>query len=121
MPVTGKAGLNLIPGLPVDDGRVLALIDLTLGRLALVIEGVEVLLETGVGGDAGVDGASEPRLPQIGRHGGAPGRSRAQEAGALPAPAAMLLGALRPERRPKKRWPFQLVPVIALAIMERLP
>src|SRR5271165_5473296 len=33
-----------------------------LGSLALVVEGVEVLLQTRAGGDAGIDGAEEPRL-----------------------------------------------------------
>ena len=34
-------------------------LDVGLRRLALVVEGVEVLLQTQVGGDAGIDGAAK--------------------------------------------------------------
>jgi hypothetical protein len=39
-----------------------------LGSLALVVEGIEVLLETGVGGDARVDGAALDNLALIPLH-----------------------------------------------------
>ena len=119
--------------------------DIGLGCLALVVEGVEILFEPGVGGDAGVDRAAEPLLAPVDRHGAAPmsgsaviaslvgsGRHARWSVAALPfqpsdhrAPFSVLAPPFPhgrpPERSPKKRWPFQLVPVIALATIDRLP
>src|SRR5271166_3279560 len=89
-------------------------LDVGLGGFALVVEGIEVLFETGVRRHAGVDGPSEPRLLALRRHSAAPLGRKATDLAAWAALAVILAGDLRPDRNPKKRWPFQLVPVIAL-------
>ena len=71
-------------------------LDVGFGRLALVVEGVELLLEPMLGRDPGVDGAAQRLGP----------RSR--------------LASTTRSRRPKKRGPFQLVPVMARATSDRL-
>ena len=78
---------------------------------ALVVEGIEVLFEADVGRHSGVDGAAEPRLRSLRRHGIASSASVALQ----------IRLDWRPTLSPKKRWPFQLVPVMALAIIDRLP
>src|SRR5271166_6793878 len=55
------------------------------------------------------------------RHSAAPLGRKATDLAALSALAVILAGDLRPDRNPTKRWPIQLVPVIALAITDRLP
>src|SRR5271166_3157466 len=67
-----------------------------------------------------IDPASQTLLA-LKRHSAAPLGRKATDLAALSALAVILAGDLRPDRNPKKRWPFQLVPVIALAIADRLP
>ena len=71
-------------------------LDVGLGGLALGVERVELLLQPMLGRDPGVDGAAQT----------------------LDARLFMLPGA--PSRRPKKRGPFQRVPVMARATSDRL-
>src|SRR6516225_10204452 len=96
-------------------------LDIGLRRLPLGVEGVEVLFKPLVGRDPGVDRAAQTALGcQILHRGVSPdGASRQAAAAALPflfrwsdAPSA---ATVFPWRSPKKRWPFQFVPVIALA------
>ncbi len=101
-----------------------ALVHLTfnkgLGGLSLGVEGIELLFETRVGGDASVDCAANGR-----GHGLPPTRDdcRARR-------AARRLSArwhfvrplvLAPRSRAKKRRPFHRTPVMARATAERLP
>src|SRR5271166_5815150 len=67
-----------------------------------------------------IDPASQTLLA-LQRHSAAPLGRKATDLAALSALAVILAGDLQPDRNPKKRWPFQLVPVIALAIADRLP
>jgi hypothetical protein len=105
----------------------------------LVVERVELLLQAMLRRDAGVDGAAQHRFASLRSHGDAACRfgRRAKAAPpsligveAAPEEAASRSPDLRgtiPDRsdlavrKPKKRWPFQLVPVIALATCDRLP
>ena len=103
-------------------------LDVGLARLPLGVEGVEVLFEPLVGRDPRIDRAaqaascqSDPswRASPPTRHSllAVGGRSFPLFRRSAPSSAA----AAFPCRSPKKRWPFQLVPVIALAIWDRLP
>src|SRR5688572_13000799 len=76
--------------------------DVGLSRIALGIKGIEILIEPVVGGDAGVDGATNPRAPRC-------AHTRASS-----------VTRVCLSRKPKKRGPFQRVPVIARATSERL-
>ena len=71
-------------------------LDIGLGGLALRVERVEVLLEPVIGRHPRVDGAAQRLWAGLGH------------------PASFL------SRRPKKRGPFQRVPVIARATWDRL-
>jgi hypothetical protein len=86
--VAGRKTAPALIGLALDVG---------LGRLALVVERVELLLEAVLGRDPGVDRAAQGWRGGP-RHGNGLARSR----------------------RPKKRGPFQFVPVMARATCERL-
>jgi hypothetical protein len=103
-------------------------LDVGLGRFPLGVEGIEVLLEPLVGRDTRIDRATETafvRLLHV--HGG----MSPDDAPCAVVAATRLrffrcilsspIGAGFPWRSPKKRWPFQFVPVIALAICDRLP
>src|SRR5450432_1014483 len=103
--------------------------DIGLRSLALVVERVELLLHAVFGGDAGVDGAAkivlallrfhratpEPRRPGCGPP-SPTARGSADRAASSGAPATgrrlIFGGSSREGRNPKKRWPFQVVPVI---------
>src|ERR1700733_6486363 len=101
-------------------------------------ERVELLLQA-IRRDAGVDGAAQRRFASLRSHGEA-ARRLGRRAKAAPSSligveaasgeAASQTPDLRGTfadradlavRKPKKRWPFQLVPVIALATCDRLP
>src|SRR5271169_4502238 len=115
-------------------------LDVGFRGLPLIVERVELLLQAMLGRNAGVDGAAQRRFTSLRSHGDAACRlGRRAKAGAWPS----LIGveaasdeaasqSLDPRgtiadcsdlavRKPKKRWPFQLVPVIALATCDRLP
>src|SRR3984885_8699164 len=100
--------------------------------LPLIVERVELLLQAMFGRDAGVDGAAQRRFASLRSHGDA-ARRLGRRAKAAPSSligveaasgeAASQTPDLRGTfadrsdlavRKPKKRWPFQLVPVIAL-------
>ena len=104
-------------------------LDVGFGGLALVVEGGEGLIEPVLGGFAGVDRAAQS-LGGLGlrRQGLGMQRLGGRCHHAIP-PAATamngsspLLGALVTtlSRSPKKRGPFQRVPVIARATSDRL-
>src|SRR3984957_6961763 len=108
--------------------------------LPLIVERVELLLQAMLSRDAGVDGAAQRRFASLRSHGEAACRLGCRAKAASPSligvEAALsdkaasqspdLRGAIPDRsdlavRKPKKRWPFQLVPVIALATCDRLP
>ena len=103
-------------------------LDVGLGRLALGIERVELLLEPMLGGFAGVDRAAQGsggrfhetppgwcwRRPSRQRPGGRLRRGFSTVR-TVPGPLGRFCC-----RSPKKRGPFQFVPVISRAISERL-
>src|SRR5689334_20166346 len=107
--------------------------------LPLIVERVELLLQAMLGRDAGVDGAAQRRFASLRSHGDAAcrlgrranaappsliGVERASDAAVSQSPDLGGTIADRSDlavRKPKKRWPFQLVPVIALATCDRLP
>src|ERR1700733_3438847 len=102
-------------------------LDVGLARLPLGVEGIEILLKPLLGRDARIDGAPQAAPDRLVLHGEA---SPADAPFALQALVPFLLfrrsvptsaGVVFPWRSPKKRWPFQVVPVIALAIWDRLP
>src|SRR3984885_6027262 len=128
--VVGADQLPALVGLALDVG---------FRCLPLIIERVELLLQAMLSRDAGVDGAAQRRFASLRSHGEAACRLGRR---AKAAPSALLgVGAASDEaasqppapggpipdrwdlavRKPKKRWPFQLVPVIALATCDRLP
>ena len=74
--------------------------DIGLRRILLGVEGIEVLFQTLIGGDAGIDGAAN--LFCSSRFHDAPDSFDGLS------------------RRPKNRGPFQRVPVMASAIFDRL-
>src|ERR1700729_2123527 len=92
-----------------------------------------------LGRDAGVDGAAQRGFASLRSHGDVAcrlgRRAKAAPPSLIGVEAAQDDGAPRPPdrrgtmagrsdlavRKPKKRWPFQLVPVIALATCDRLP
>src|SRR3954451_7174478 len=78
-----------------------------LAGLSLGIEGVEGEIEVMLGGFAGVDRAALDLWRRAFLHGPAPRLARAADRS-------------WPSVRPKKRQPFQRVPVISLAMAERL-
>src|SRR3984885_1490500 len=88
---------------------------------------IEILLKALLGRDARIDGATQAASDRQIFHGDAfpAGAPFALQTAVLflllrrsaPASAAGVF----PWRSPKKRWPFQVVPVIALAIWDRLP
>src|SRR5258706_2388814 len=88
-PDQGPAGM----GLTLYIGR---------GRIILGIQRVELLIESMIGGDPGIDGAAD-RPDRRSLHGRASTADR----------SSLSLS-------PKKRGPFHLVPVIAKATLERL-
>src|SRR5271157_333937 len=115
-------------------------LDVGLRRLPLVVERVELLLQAMLGRNAGVDGAAESRLVSVGSHGEAASDLDAEAAetlrlsligveAALGEAASQTPGLRRTiadrsdlaVRKPKNRWPFQLVPLIVLATCDRLP
>src|SRR6516162_7474650 len=77
--------------------------DVGRGRLVLGVEGIKILVETLVGRDPRVDRAADPSSSRYRLHSGSP---------------ALIWGRL--SRKPKKRGPFHLVPVMAKAISDRL-
>src|SRR3984957_15742800 len=107
--------------------------------LPLIVERVELLLQAMLRRDAGVDGAAQRRFAFLRSHGDAAcrlgRRAKAAPPSLLGVEAASdeaasqspdLPGTIPDRsdltvRKPKKRWPFQLVPVIALATCDRLP
>jgi hypothetical protein len=102
-------------------------LDVGLACLPLGVEGVEVLFEPLLGRDARIDGAPQAASGRLILHGDA---SPAGAPFALQTAVLFLLlrrsaptsaWGVFPWRSPKKRWPFQVVPVIALAIWDRLP
>ena len=114
-------------------------LDVGLGGLALIVERVELLLQAMLGRDAGVDRAAQRRFASLRSHGDAAcrldrrakaappsliGVEAASDAAVSRSPDLRGTIAVRSDlavRKPKKRWPFQLVPVIALATCDRLP
>src|ERR1700723_1207337 len=95
--------------------------DVGLRGLPLGVEGVEVLFKPLLGRDARIDGATQAASGRLILHGDA---SPADAPFALQTAVPFLLfrrsapasgAGVFPWRSPKKRWPFQLVPVIALA------
>src|ERR1700751_225624 len=128
--VVGPAQLPALMSLALDVG---------LRCLPLIVERVELLLQAMLSRDAGVDRAAQRRFAFLRSHGDAARRlgRRAKAAPrsligveAAPDEAASQSPDLRgtiPDRsdlavrKPKKRWPFQLVPAIALATCDRLP
>src|ERR1700722_697538 len=114
-------------------------LDVGFRGLPLIVERVELLLEAMLSRDAGVDGAAQYRFASLRSHGEAACRLGRGAKAASPSligveatsdEAASQSPDLRgtiPDRsdlaarKPKKRWPFQLVPVIALATCDRLP
>jgi len=115
------------------------------GGFPLRVERVELLLQPRVGGYSRIDRATQAWLCRGGFMtksrrgwrtllGAILHSSRRQRDGALNGPwpsrgalprllptAPVVTGAPFVWRSPKNRWPFQLVPVIALAICDRLP
>jgi hypothetical protein len=96
-----------------------------LTRLPLGVEGVEILFEALICRDARIDRAAFGRVILQSDASLADAPFALQEAVLSllfrrSAPASAAAGVF-PWRSPKKRWPFQLVPVIALAIWDRLP
>ena len=114
-------------------------LDVGLRRFSLIVERVELLLQAMLGRNAGVDGAAESWLVSVGSHGVAAsgldpeaetarlsliGVEAASGGAASRTPGLRRTIADRSDlavRKPKNRWPFQLVPVIALATCDRLP
>src|SRR3984957_21155938 len=114
-------------------------LDVGFRGLPLIVERVELLLQAVLGRDAGVDCAAQRRFASL--------RSHCEDACLLDrrpkaAPRSLIgVEAVSDEAasqplelrgtipdlsdlavcKPKKRWPFQLVPVIALATCDRLP
>ena len=99
-------------------------------RLALGVERVEVLLQAGIARYASVDGAAEDLAAD---HGATRGdglwADRAARLGSTEAFSSSAFGRSPPSfspafvtlsRRPKKRGPFHLVPVMANATLLRL-
>jgi hypothetical protein len=105
-------------------------LDVGFRSLALVVEGVEVLLKAGVGGDARIDGAAKDDLAFVPFHRLTSWKARACRGGDTPvsidsfvvgvALLSLFEAPLLAGFSPKKRCPFQFVPVIALATRERL-
>ena len=107
--------------------------------LPLIVERVELLLQAMLSRDAGVDGAAQYRFATLRPHGEAACRLGRPAKAAPPSligveAAPDEVASQSPDLRgtvadredlavckPKKRWPFQLVPVIALATCDRLP
>src|SRR5271156_5326642 len=97
-------------------------LDVGLRSVSLGVEGVEVLLKPLVGRNPCIDRAAQAASGRVILH---------DDASPADAPFALLEAVLFllfrrsapafPWRSPKKRWPFQLVPVIAFAIWDRLP
>jgi hypothetical protein len=114
-------------------------LDVGFRGLPLIVERVELLLQAMLRRDAGIDGAAQRRFASLRSHGDAacrPGRrgkaappsligvEAASDKAASQSPDLRGTIADRSDlavRKPKKRWPFQLVPVIALATCDRLP
>jgi hypothetical protein len=114
-------------------------LDVGFRRLPLIVERVELLLQAMLSRDAGVDGAAQYRFASLRFHGEAACRLGRRAKAAPPsligleAAASDKAASQSPDlrgtipdrsdlavRKPKKRWPFQLVPVIALATCDRL-
>ena len=128
--VVGPDQLPALVGLALDVG---------FRCLPLIVERVELLLQAMLGRDAGVHGAAQRRFASLRSHGDAARRlgrranaappsligvEGAPDAAASQSPDLRWIIADRSDlavRKPKKRWPFQLVPVIALATCDRLP
>src|ERR1700733_5742349 len=114
-------------------------LDVGFRGLPLIVERVELLLQAMLSRDAGLDGATQYRFASLRSHGDAAcrlgRRAKAawpsllgveaapdEAASQSPAPRGIIAGRSDlAVRKPKKRWPFQLVPVIALATCDRLP
>ena len=114
-------------------------LDLGFRGLSLIVERVELMLQAVLGRDAGVDGAAQRRFASLRSHGDAACRLDRRAKAAPPSligveAASCEAASQSPDqrgtiadrsdpavRKPKKRWPFQLVPVIALATCDRLP
>ena len=105
-------------------------LDIGLAGLALGIQGVELEIEVMLGRLAGVDRTAK-HLPFGSLHGCrragsgdlVPFRREPGSAAGLLVPAGSFLTSVDPfagTRRPKKRGPFQVVPVMARAMVERL-
>src|SRR3984885_5296090 len=122
----GKAAVVVtIPNQP--PALVRLALDVGLARLPLGVEGIEILLKPLLGRDARIDRAPQAASGRLILHGDA---SPADAPFALRTAVLFLLlrrsaptsaWGVFPWRSPKKRWPFQVVPVIALAIWDRLP
>src|ERR1700722_1817054 len=112
-------------------------LDVGFRGLPLIVERVELLLQAMLSRDAGVDCAAQRRFGSLRFHGDA-ARRLGRRAKAAPPSLIGVEGApdeaasQSPElrdtladrsdpavRKPKKRWPLQLVPVIALATCDR--
>ena len=76
--------------------------DIGLGGITLGVERVEILVEPVIGGHPGINRTADPR---------ALCRGHARASGSI---------TFGLSRRPKKRGPFQRVPVMAKAVSERL-
>jgi hypothetical protein len=128
--IAGPDQLPALMGLALDVG---------FRGLPLIVERVELLLQAMLSRDAGVDGAAQYRFASLRSHGDAAcrlgcrakagprsliGVEAASDEAASQSPDLRRTTADRSDpavRKPKKRWPFQLVPVIALATCDRLP
>ena len=114
-------------------------LDIGFGGLPLSVEGVELLLQTMLSRNAGIDCAAHRRFASLRSHGedacllrrlpkaASPSLIGIEAASDEAASQTLDLQWTIPDRsdlavrKPKKRWPFQLVPVIALATCDRLP
>src|ERR1700674_188110 len=101
-------------------------LDIGLGGLPLGVERIEILLKPLLGRDPRIDRAAQDALARPILHGASPDVASCVAVAVARPPLLRRLQSLSrtaafPWRSPKKRWPFQLVPVIVLAIWDRLP
>jgi hypothetical protein len=101
-------------------------LDVGLRRPPLGVEGIEALFEPQVRRDTRLDGATETAFVHL-LHDVCLQTMRRSAIVTANGPSffrcilSSTIGAGFPWQSPKKRWPFQVVPVITLAIWDRLP